>query len=96
MTGRGKRGGDGRAEASSATGDGGQAATSLTADTDGMHVCIFEGLQLEGSCVGGLLYFFLSFCFILLLCFWTEKQFPVQITGTAVCCSNTNALISTH
>lgn len=39
---------DGRAEASSAIGDGGQAATSLTPDVDGMHVCIFDSLELEG------------------------------------------------
>lgn len=38
---------DGRAEASSATGDGGQAAASLTPDADGMHVCIFDSLQPE-------------------------------------------------
>ena len=30
---------DGRAEGSSATGDGGQAAVSLTSDVDGTHVC---------------------------------------------------------
>jgi len=39
--------GDGRAEGSSAIGDGGQAAVSLTPDTDGTHVHIFESLQLE-------------------------------------------------
>ena len=39
---------DGRAEASSAIGDGGQAATSLTPDVDGMRVCIFDSLELEG------------------------------------------------
>ena len=48
--------GDSRAEGSSATGDGGQAAISLTPDTDGMHVRIFESSQLEGSYVGDLLY----------------------------------------
>ena len=48
--------GDGRAEASSAIGDRGQAAISLMPDTDGKHVCIFESLQLEGSYVGDLLY----------------------------------------
>ena len=48
--------GDGRAEESSATGDGGQAAISLTPDNDGMHIRIFESLQLEGSYVGDLLY----------------------------------------
>ena len=47
--------GDGRAEGSSAIADGGQAAISLTPDVDGMHVCIFESSQLEGSCVGDLL-----------------------------------------
>ena len=49
--------GDGRAEGSSAIGDGGQAATSLTPDVDGMHVCIFESSQIEGSYVGDLLYY---------------------------------------
>ena len=48
--------GDGRAEGSSAIGDGGQAAMSLTPDVDGMHICIFESSQLEGSYVGDLLY----------------------------------------
>ena len=50
--------GDGRAEGSSAIGDGGQAAMSLTPDIDGKHVRIFESLQLEGSYVGELLYVF--------------------------------------
>ena len=40
--------GDGRAEGSSAIGDGGQAAMSLTPDVDGTHVCIFESSKLEG------------------------------------------------
>ena len=48
--------GDGRAEGSSAIGDGGQAAISLTPDVDGTHVRNFESLQLEGSHVGDLLY----------------------------------------
>ena len=47
--------GDGRAEGSSAVGDGGQAAVSLRLDTDGMHMCIFESSKLEGSYVGDLL-----------------------------------------
>ena len=47
--------GDGRAEGSSAIGDGGQDAISLMPDVDGMHVHIFESLQLEGSDVGDLL-----------------------------------------
>ena len=49
--------GDGRAEGSSAIGDGGQVATSLTPDpdVDGIHIHIFERLQLEGSYVGDLL-----------------------------------------
>ena len=41
--------GNDRAEGSSAIGDGGQAAISLTSDADGTHILIFEGLQLEGS-----------------------------------------------
>ena len=48
--------GDGRAEGSSAIGDRGQAAISLTPDVDGMHVRIFESSQLEGSYVRDLLY----------------------------------------
>ena len=48
--------GDGRAEGSSATGDGGQAAVSLTPDADGTYVHIFESSQLEGLYVGDLLY----------------------------------------
>ena len=46
--------GDGRTERSSAIGDGGKAV--LMPDTDGMRVCIFESLQLESSCLRGLLY----------------------------------------
>ena len=48
--------GDGRAEGSSATGDRGRAAISLTPDIDGTHVRIFESSQLEGSYAGDLLY----------------------------------------
>ena len=48
--------GEGRAEGSSAIGDGGQAAISLMPDADGTHILIFESLQLEGSYVGDLLY----------------------------------------
>ena len=48
--------GDDRAERSSARGEGGQDAVSLTPDVDGKHVRIFESLQLEGWCVGDLLY----------------------------------------
>ena len=40
--------GDGRAEGSSAIGDGQQAAISLTPDVDGTHVLMFESSQLEG------------------------------------------------
>ena len=47
--------GDGRAEGSSALGDGGRAAISLMPDVDGTHVRIFESSQLEGSYVGDLL-----------------------------------------
>ena len=47
--------GDGRAEGSSAIGDGGQAAISLMPDTDGTHLEIFESSQLEGLNVGDLL-----------------------------------------
>ena len=48
---------DGRAEGSSAVGDGGQAAVSLMPDINGTHVRIFESSQLEGLYVGHLLYF---------------------------------------
>ena len=47
--------GNGRAEGSSATGDGGRDATSLEPDVDGTHVHIFESLQLRGFHVGNLL-----------------------------------------
>ena len=47
--------GEGRAEGSSATGDGGQDAMSLEPDADGTHVHIFESLQLGGFHVGNLL-----------------------------------------
>ena len=47
--------GDGRAEGSSATGDGGQAAILLTPDIDGTHVRIFESSQHEDLYVGDLL-----------------------------------------
>ena len=47
--------GDGRAEGSSAVGDGGYAAVSFMPDIDEMHLCIFESLQLEGSYGGDLM-----------------------------------------
>ena len=47
--------GHGRAEGSSAIGDEGPGAMSLMPDVYGTHICIFESLQLEGSCVGDLL-----------------------------------------
>ena len=57
--------GDGRAEGSSAIGDGGQAAISLTPDEDGagsgsLHVRIFENSQLGVSYVEDLLYFYIN------------------------------------
>ena len=48
-------GGDSRTEGSTATGDGGQAATSLMSDVDGTHIRIFESSQLACSYVGSLL-----------------------------------------
>ena len=48
--------GGGRAEGSSAIGDRGRAAISLTPDVDGTHVHIFASWQLEGSYIGDLLY----------------------------------------
>ena len=48
--------GDGGVEKSSATRDRGQAATSLTPDIDGMHVCNFECSQHKCSYVGDLVY----------------------------------------
>ena len=56
MTGEGEEVGDGRDKGLSAIGDGGQAAISLTSDTDAIHTCIFENSQLEGSYVGDLAY----------------------------------------
>ena len=53
--------GEGRAEGPSAIGDRGQAAVSLMPDIDGMHVCIFESLQFEGSYVGDVLRIFFFF-----------------------------------
>ena len=46
--------GDGRAEESSAAGEGGQAAMSLPPDAHRMHVRVFESSQREGSYVGKL------------------------------------------
>ena len=66
---------DGRAEGSSTIGDGGQAAVSLTAD--GMHICTFESSQLEGMCVGDLLYFvYSSFVFEEFSCSFFEMTLP--------------------
>ena len=48
--------GDGGAEGPSAIEGRQQAAISLTSDTDGTHVRIFESSQLERSYVGDLLY----------------------------------------
>ena len=46
-----------RAEGLAAKGDGGKAAKSLTPDTDGTHVRIFQSSsQLEGSYVSNLLF----------------------------------------
>ena len=45
--------GNGRARGLTATGDGGQSATSLSPEIDRTH--IFESLQLGGSYVGDLL-----------------------------------------
>ena len=42
---------DGRTERLSAIGDGGQGSISLTSETDGTHMHIFESSQLEGSYV---------------------------------------------
>ena len=47
--------GDGGAEGSSATGDGGQAGVSPTPDIDRTHVGIFESSQSKRSYVGDLL-----------------------------------------
>ena len=45
-----------RAEGLSAIGEGGQAATSLMRDVDGIYVHTFESLQDEGLYLGDLLY----------------------------------------
>ena len=50
--GEGEEAGDGRAEGSSAMGDAGPAAMSLTPDVDGPHICTFGRSQLEGLGVG--------------------------------------------
>ena len=39
--------GDGRAEGSSAIGDGGQAAVSPTPDVDGLHICTLKVCNLK-------------------------------------------------
>ena len=64
--------GDGRAAGSSAIGDGGQAAISLTPDVDGMHVHIFESSQLEGSYVGDLTVYW----YLLLAAYFLPNFFP--------------------
>ena len=46
--------GDGRAEGSSAIGDGWQAAISLMPDVDETHICIFESSHLEDLYAGDL------------------------------------------
>ena len=56
LTGGGRGVRDGKAEGLSVTGNGRQAAISLTPDVDGMRILIFESSQPEGSCVGELLY----------------------------------------
>ena len=48
--------GDGRAEGSSAIGEGGQAAISLMPDVGGTHIYIFQSSKPEGSYVGDLLF----------------------------------------
>ena len=48
--------GDGRAEESSAIGDGEQAALLVMPDINGISVHVFESLQLEDLYVGDLLY----------------------------------------
>ena len=52
LTGEGEEVGDGGAEGSLATGDGGQGAISLTPDVDSMHLPIFDSSELGGSYVG--------------------------------------------
>ena len=48
--------GNGRAEGSSAIGDRGHAAVSLTPDVDRTHICSCGSSQLVDTDVGGLLY----------------------------------------
>ena len=80
----GEEAGDGRAEGSSAIGDGGPAAVSLMPGLGGMHVHIFESSRLEGSCVADLLSWWP----------WSSPQwsyvhtFTAAITGTMIerCC----------
>ena len=66
--------GDGRAEGFSATGDGGQAAMSLTPDAHRTHVRIFESSQLEGSYVGDLVHVY-TFKTVLNIHVWTSHLF---------------------
>ena len=68
LTGGERGGGDGRAEGSSATGDGGRTAVSLTPDAEGTHDHISESLKPEGlavrdSLIALFLFFFFFFFF---------------------------------
>ena len=67
--------GDGRAEGSSAIGDKEQAAISLTPDSDGMHILIFESSHLEGSYVGDLLYISCHLQTVTFLCLPFQFEF---------------------
>ena len=77
---------EGRAEGPSAKGDRGQAVISLMPDIDGMHVCIFESLQLEGSYVGGVLNLFFFFrlygfcCNYSTLILWSERHYVNEMS----------------
>ena len=50
--------GDGRAEGSSTTGNGGQTAISLMPDVDRMHVWSFENSHLKAVCRRLTVYYF--------------------------------------
>ena len=70
--------GDGGAEGSPATGDGGRAAVSRTPDADGTHVRILESLQLEGSYVEDLL------CYLFSISSYSVKSVPA-LPGDRCC-----------
>ena len=70
--------GDGRAEGWSAIGDRGWAAMSLMPDTDGMHIRIFESLQLERLVCRGLTVVGQPMCFSALWDVTVSQRSPLD------------------